>query len=1767
MGTKLGRITIMLFIVSLGVAISYSIASSAIPASMRPISISGFTSSIPTTSMPQSGVITATEQFNTNVQALSGSLSALQSGPASTTPLMHQVLGYNNGNAQWLITCPNPPNPSDTMEYFQSAPNTGGDRCLSDQNLLTSTLTLNVQYSWSQDSPAQSSVYVTFGNIDTLNLNNYAYTGTSEQSQNSQYNISNGYDTRSYIFNNVNASNQGGLWNWVNEYATLSNAAIPFSQSKTFTGLILDQGQGYTETTGTNTFTTYSWVCTYPYSYTETSKVESLQNANAPIPLYSATQPLSFVTYNGMEIPVNTVATQTQYAFSSFPKYHDMYDGSSVSGWKRVSSSGVLYIDGTDITAPSGPTCSGHYSHNRYIGYYGYYGYVYQNTTNPQEFGLAYGSDCVPFSFVNGWTHFSLATFSATFTQSNIVPYFTYNYSMPSLISDVNNQPEYLNMSYDLYSPHNYLNPAGNLEPFNISTGSGLLAEYNGILMLFPFNVVSLSNPQPSGLDNGTNFFLSAVSTSNPSGPGSSNPPSINLPIGAYSGGKIVNASYMAESPNDYVYVINYTPQSSIGTSAGSTYLYSLRFIPLGYFNLTNYQPNSVGPIEGQYSSMPTSADYSTLYNEWNTSWKGYWADAIMQQSANLYMTDSQKLSQYSYSCFLWSCGHGAKQQGVSFQGFRPTGITTDYSGDVFAIGLNPSGTHDALYALYTNGTVVGNVISPGFVSSSEIAVTPNGKYVYIANETSGNIAIYSAPSLTEAGVISLSYSNLSYNMNISSYLAKGGPFGSTLMASSYSGLTMNDIASNHHPIGIAEYDGILYVLDNWTFGGSVGSQSAILMLRAYNGNGTEIPVHGFNYSDILPASGTETSTSYNGINVTYPPYGWPLSVNITTRTASENLIYCSTSNANSHCITPTSAEADGYPPIGPIISSYGTLGDSVGFSSDFNGELYLLTHANMSSTTYQYTGGKLGGLHKKVVTTALYTELLAFRMNIINYTKTSLGAYSPFVCYLNNTKYSGSPYCTELNGDTGNVLTGLQPPLLGIPNSFNFSESSGGPAYFGYPSLISTYFPTGLGSSDPPYEPTLSLNPAAVYQGDTANAVLTANTQVKEDELTLTISNAIWSTSQEAPGSITYTENTLGVGSYNVQGCDVTRSSCAANQILGVLPQPTIQNAVPGVPIPPVAPQSEYINSQASGYVLLPYNITYSLYQSWSPRVDSGGFNSSYPVYWTSYEVENTMNGPETIVTGSGTTSSPPTSCSKYTFSDPYTTYYAEYATLETQAQSGTLNYLIQGGGTYLKYLSGDYYVPNVSDANLIIPPTLFYTMFTNRIFGEAYANLSVDVPNGALKSPLVLNASLNGEYSTKTFVQNFVNPTQDVGFCQQFPQDCMADSAPAYQIEVYTPIQHQTGVGYSSTYYNGNSASGFLPPFNYTNSTLPDFTQLYNIYRFAEYQNTLSLNMTNSQPLGYNRIIFTYVDQFNNTITMPLDVDLAKTTLINMSVTPTVNAINPNETSIAVQGEIGTIDTILNPTQQPLAGSPIYIYYNGNLNFYNYTTPSGNAYRTWSDYCAFAPGALGCSLANYLSAVNTPIQSLETNTIDFSTQLNSSGECAAEPKSMLTLGNFIQCNIYPNNKWNLPRSGTTESGSYEYCVPVYTNGTGYLTSQFGLVGIATTNSSGMFSYTFNACGTGNDKVTASYYGWPPPEPVTVYQPPLSNATQNCAVSGVCQNYQEYNYYIAPTSTSQTVNIGLYELSFGDVGAYALAAFAACVAATLFFLHKRSSR
>ncbi|MDE1870475.1 MAG: hypothetical protein KGH71_05875, partial [Candidatus Micrarchaeota archaeon] len=122
-----------------------------------------------------------------------------------------------------------------------------------------------------------------------------------------------------------------------------------------------------------------------------------------------------------------------------------------------------------------------------------------------------------------------------------------------------------------------------------------------------------------------------------------------------------------------------------------------------------------------------------------------------------------------------------------------------------------------------------------------------------------------------------------------------------------------------------------------------------------------------------------------------------------------------------------------------------------------------------------------------------------------------------------------------------------------------------------------------------------------------------------------------------------------------------------------------------------------------------------------------------------------------------------------------------------------------------------------------------------------------------------------------------------------------------------------------------------------------------------------------------------------------------------------------------------------------------------------------------------------------------------------------------------------------------------------------------GICTSQMGLMSMPiTTAADGSFSLTKTVCGIGNAQVNATFYGFASPEPTVVSQTPLTLASSpsiTCSsANSNCQTTIVNNYYYAPAHTIQSVPIGLFELSYGDIGVAVLLASIVSVMAALLY-------
>ncbi len=1273
----------------------------------------------------------------------------------------------------------------------------------------------------------------------------------------------------------------------------------------------------------------------------------------------------------------------------------------------------------------------------------------------------------------------------------------------------------------------------------------------------------------------------------------------------------ITNPAFVAESPNGYVYVINYSQGSSFFhlSTTTSSYIFKLKYIPTGDYNYSVFQPS-------EFPTQPT-------LGKWLNQSENYFRASLLAQTPSLYIVSATQFTQSTVPnwCLFGQhlcLGGSATGSGASKAPFLPLAAAADYGGDLFLVGApipnsnyygKSSNPTFALAELSTSGqTIVQTNLNiaagDGLVPSDEMAVSPGGEYVYLANASFPNINIYSTQggTFSYVGNIPLSYSNSSYNMNIIAYLSHGGPFDSKVIQGgfgfSYQTATMNDIPQFHHPLAITDVQGTIFVLDNWTFGTDTGSSSytpsgpegetyteysstftpigSIWMFRAFQDNGTvELPI-GYSTNkttapvsaipqEISPFASTATASSR------WPPYGWPLSANLTPQSGTAFTI-CES------CGTMAGPQGrygsiPGLKSTGPQISAYGQLFGSrsgsvstpedLGITSDLNGNIYLLIHDHISTTPY--------------------TQLLVLNPQLENYTNLDIGAEVPFQCYSNVV---GLPDCIPAN-----FIGGFYPPLLGVPDAFEHLTAQGSQLqYFSVPSALSSLLPTGANSA-------------------------------------------------------TTTKNTISTfNSGSTGGVDL---NCLASGGAG---------CGSSTPYTPGQQLRTYLNSMISGYVITPYTITYTKH-------------ITYDFQTGTEEMEiNPLNAQ--ALDSELCDFNPSPESGKTTLYTAQVTKLGSSFINQTIEGGGVYGIYNNTQTNYQPNLSDQNLVIPPQIAYNIFSNRLFGEIYINQTISPTTANSMASLlesyllnsAGGSLSSlvgqfactfgvatncPLVVNATRNYNYAEDIFIQVYL-PTVNGGFnpfnsgigssLSSFNSIlstgvCGATNicAPAYDAENALPtgptpnntimgancggscptsipgqIGQITGTnplsslppqigqylfpGYyysslSSSYLNGNSNFTY----NYTYQT--NYFNLFSIFRRMSNLYSLGLNLSNTPSVyGYNRLLYTYIDRYNNTLYMPVDIDLANITQVSLQTKTAVNTINVNQSQINITGNL----TYLKPdgTLAPApAGSNVYLYYDANINFYNasmLTTLAGatgqlselvsGSYYKWAENCAFDPQSSSCVLANPLSTFGIgsllagvsgiPSQSPQslqdlavtslgylTDTPTYAPNYGSAGSCPLQPNSLLALTQYT-CNIHGSaiagavpglgDFLGLPATGAGPLGNQQYCVPQYTNGTGYLTSQLGLIGIVQTNAAGGFNDVITACGTDTGRIIAQYYGSPGPEPINVAQTllsrsvtPLSSNTANDIIS------PEYNYYYSPNETSATFQIGSYQLSLGNLYAW----------------------
>ncbi len=1259
----------------------------------------------------------------------------------------------------------------------------------------------------------------------------------------------------------------------------------------------------------------------------------------------------------------------------------------------------------------------------------------------------------------------------------SLLPQIFYDANIPVLSSSLSSSSEYLTLNHSIYNPSNWVTP-NTLEPFNLSTGTTLLANvstyHSGSWFCLGFcssttyslarlsaNTLSFISPNTPVTYNKTfKMGLLASFESNTSNPG------YNI--------QIIDPSFISVSPNNKIYVLNFTSHCGFAHACFfshrqySTILFNISAIPSGDYNLSPATAHPIG-INSQ--------------SAFDNYWHAYWSNYLQLFTANFYITGICDLSSAVSPCYgshIPVLGNAQIMQGTD-----PTGIATDYQGDVFITGtVSASGWTDIscwfgsifsngcpqtfqIAALYSNKQSKFATINIP-INPRDIAASPNGKYIYISAPNSGNIVVIDGNTLQPAGNINLAYPSL----DISQYLAKdGGPFNSSRIKSYYAGSSsVLDTAANHHPMAISEYDGLLYVVDNWTFSVN-GGQSSILMLRAFSYNGAEVPIDSRTIPDIYGNTLTVNQFTTGAVSYNYPPYGWPLSANVSlakpnsapppppitpiiyqiprsNASTYQGSFYSSISYCAYECTySPsqmTSSNTFGYLPIGPFIKAIGNTNptsaiENFGFTTDYNDTSYLIAHTGSNA----------------------YTLLVELRPNIQNYTRVSFAQNASYICMINTT----APQSTCLQNVQS--LTALHPPLILVPSAFDFAENQGSPQRFlSIPNSFAASFPFGINSG--------------AFQ-NSANSIK---------------NNGI---------SQTFNYNTITNGEN--QGSSV----------------PVISNAI-----------TTYIRSQINGVFDFPYTVNIQKKTTFQQK--SAQFYGSIGICLPLVPIwAQNSNGQQNY-----------------------------YLISKQHASSSTSNIPIEGGQSYLVFnTTKDTFQANMSDAGLIINPNIATILLTNRHIGEFYANISVEKAFN-LPAPLTVNAIHFYSYNTQGFDQ-----IDTFGIQPAFVEESLSSTG-SNTLGVACSFCFLPNYYYSapkSGLFTGNAILTSTSGLNTQNMTV------FQLFKKLSYFNSEDLNLlNNSHILGYDRLVFTYADAFNNIVAVPMDADLANITTIAMNVTPVVSAANPNETTVQISGSAGYHSGLLNSYYPVPASSQIYLYYGENINYFNTSnTPTSNpaGYFKHAEQCTFS-ASQSSSVCQYANPLASATQGAGGSTAyleeaayqEYSPSFDSTGNCRKLSTSLLTMPPTPNCNIYGN--FGLPATGYSLNGKPQICEATSSSGNGLLTSQIGLIGIAKANAQGQFSYSFQACGVGPQKIMAVWYGYPPPEPIRVTEPPLSSSVNFAGTTQNSVTTNQYNYYYAPNSTVSSVYIGSYLLSYGNISIILIGAIGAIIA-VLFILGNKA--
>ncbi len=1723
-----------------------------------------------------------------------------------------------NSNAQssiYMLTCPQFPTPESSWSQLLFLPSAdygfwkiAGNLCQAGSSRSSFSVTATfVNYLQSPGSSlptvSLSQPELFFSNAVSLKIINLGY--SPEVVTQSGNFISSAFGTHSYIFNPIQPQGQQGLWTWYARYADLSylnqqNSAHPLTSTAT-------QSDTYLSTSNGNT-------CQYTYTLNSKATLEGMANSNLPfLDAGSHTTNIGLLPY--LVYNANITNPDPSNEFNIGLSY-DIYSPKN-------------FINPQNVIEPFAINSLGFFfgNYNGNLAYFNTVNGIGADLSSPQtSIGLLASGQTTgsPAGSCPNQNYMGDQVTQLTFSQvAACAQQAGFSGTQLEIIVSI----AYAESSFHPGACYGGANPCPSKSPAGLLQNNGdVLTGYN------PSTCGTGSsnwwfNPScdMAWARAYTNYWSSPFGVSNCPGPVTGSTFCYWQTYGDPSAGDVIGAycQYMPKGfSGDNCPVAdsgtNALPWSSIGASASSSgpiqitpisisampnqgyifvlgssgaqgapsqyNIYILKVIPSGYENTSSYQPNSV--IQ--------SYTQSGFDSNWNT----YWQNVIGLQGRSVYVVSTIPISQSSQ---ISSSISQALPKEVSLSQFTPLNISTDLLGDVFITGTvqtsivagEGSGNYGWLMEItntigngpieYQSAPICPNLAVSSSISSTpvcsttnwpEIAASPTGSLLFLANPNSGLMPVFTANSLSYSSAISLNFTsdNALYSSassesgsgspstnppaaNIIDYFQNGGLYGINVNGNTQPDQIMKNIidqaasdarnyeeSSSLSPFNCPQvFHGAASscTLNKNTPANTVQDQldKAEWPGLGYNTNYHHPlsiqDVNGYIYvldywSGIAGQLGTSglfgTATPVGGIK-----FGILMlriinssGVDVPIQPTYYNDLWY-TSNGNTQLNKYTQSSGLLYPPFGWVISANVSSNEFQSSQTPQPGETLNLCGGNPSpppgSSPCFQPGPDYKGSYLPIgpeLSTESCTFLIDCRISHIIGASMSVG--------FNNRVNILIPNKAVYN-------------LVVAPSKFEqqavYTKAPSADANINYDELIFVNFnPQNYtsqigGTNLLPFTPNVDY---ICYTSSTLNDVANGG-KCSYDQNVASLSQPTYTVSNP----FQYDENiggikTLTIGAiYSSVFSGGSGSGQAEPNINLQEPNPGLSAQASGIgkldinnlnqnsnPLQYSAATS--LNSIISGYALMPFSFTYKT-NIWVSNIQP---------------VSNPQQPPNTCP------SSPPAALAKletpvavsntiynYTTS-PLTNSNPQKAQVESSDTYAESSIYAESGTS-----AQPFYQANLS--SIVLPAEIVYNLLTNRALGYVYVNSTV---NAVTNNQEIINATSQLSFNAVSYSQG---------------------STPVYQLISSSPLNPACyGPSCAAPLADANRISPIKNRFLLA-ATKSMVVSLFNFYKLPvnNYNLMLTMNGIYSQSgkvYGYHRLVYVFNDNFNNLIYMPIDGDIANWTHMTLEVTPNVNGINVNQTQLSINGTLSWAPRT-STSAVPLKGGYVYLYYDANLDTIGYNAVTD---PLAAENCVFgnSPNPSSCQLANPVyNGLQGPTYT-SANIVTYSPSFNGLGACSPPPNSLLTPENKIYtfCNIYSGG--GLPSAcPALPSGNTQYCSVIYPqNGTGICTSQLGLIGIYKTDSNGYFGANIVACGAGSAQILASYYGTPGPEPILAHQAPLSESANPSYPNSGSISFNALNYSWIPASSSQSVIIGSLSLAIGQVGLPAIIALGAII-------------